>query len=369
MVERIGKQRHKDVCARKPADVFDELSDKHDIKVGRRQEADKGAQRIQHKAEHRDVSFAEFLCQRPDDEDADSHRDAAEHRHERLRHTVVISAQNVVAVIDQPDVFERHADRVNKEIGDQQQKILVAENRFELQNKGYFLLFLLADRFFGDPLFGKVVFDQRERQRDDRKDRHHEDPQIFVDAERRHDDHREDQRHDDAADHDGRDLIEDRQPASLRGVSRRKGHHQTVRHTVDRIGKGVEEVIGEQHPDRFEGVASVRHDKEQNARDREQRCGEQQPGSGFTLLGFRAVDDVAHDDVRHRVNSFGDQRKHGKEQSAADGRQVQNVRIVNVEVGREYSVEQQSPDRTEQITEPFFFSGDVFGVYMTVKDS
>ena len=229
------------------------------------------------------------------------------------------------------------------------------------------LFFFRAGLLLCHALFGKVIFKERQRQGKDGKNAHHEDPFGLIHAEHRHDYHRKDQCHDDAAHHNGGNLIEYRKSSSLDCVSCRKRAHQVVRHIVYSICKRIEQIIGKHDPDDLNRLARVRNGEKQNSSQRNERSREKQPRARLALLCFRAVDDIAHNDICDCVYNFGDKREHNKKRTAPDGCQLQNIGIIDVQIGCKHGVEQECAAGTEQIPEPFFFACDILRVYAAVK--
>ena len=90
VIQTIRKQRHKDVCAGQTADVFDELPDQHDHKIGREQPTDQRTGCHQQHADHRYVPFAELLGEWPHGKDTDAHRNSADHGNQHLRDAVFV---------------------------------------------------------------------------------------------------------------------------------------------------------------------------------------------------------------------------------------------------------------------------------------
>ena len=77
--------------------------------------------------------------------------------------------------------------------------------------------------------------------------------------------------------------------------------------------------------------------------------------------------DIAHNDVRDCVYNFGDKREHNKKRTAPDGGQLQNIGIVDIQIGCKHGVEQKRAAGTEQIPEPFFFACDILRMDPAVK--
>ena len=67
-----------------------------------------------------------------------------------------------------------------------------------------------------------------------------------------------------------------------------------------------------------------------------------------------AVNDIAHHHIGDGINDFGNNGENDKERAAPKGSQLQNIRIVDIQIGSQHSIEQQRPRRSQEITEPFF---------------
>lgn len=133
-----------------------------------------------------------------------------------------------------------------------------------------------------------------------------------------------------------------------------QGDHQVVAHVEDGVGEGIKEVIADHDPDGLDRLGAAGHGKEQNARDGQQRGGQQQPGPGLARFRAGPVDDVAHDYVGHGVDDFGHDGEHHQKSAAPKPRELENVRVVNVQVGGQHGVQQQRPGGAQQVAQPFF---------------
>ena len=164
-------------------------------------------------------------------------------------------------------------------------------------------------------------------------------------------------------------LVEDAEPAALYGVAGGKGHHQAVRHVEDGVAEGIEQVVGEDDPNELKRQIIFRDQKQQDPRDGEQGGAEHNPGSGLPLGGMGAVDDDAHQYVCDRVDDFGNNREKEQEHASPNPIELQNVGVIDVEVGREDRVEEQRSRGAEQISDPFLGRGDVFALHPRGEDS
>ena len=78
--------------SRGAADVFDKLAYKNNCHICREYPAYCAAERIENEAGGGKVSFAEFLCKRPDRKNTYSHRNTADNGNQHLRFAVVVGA-------------------------------------------------------------------------------------------------------------------------------------------------------------------------------------------------------------------------------------------------------------------------------------
>ena len=353
MVQHVCEQSHEHIGTGQAAHVLDELAHQHRHHAVREHPADGAAEGIQDKARQSHVPLAEFFGQRPHGKNADAHGDAADGGYHRLGDAVVVSTQHVVAEIRQADVFDAAAGGVDEEVGIDQEHVFVCEDRLELRCKGNDPA-AVGLRFLRDPLFGEVVFQQRQRQSQDGQHAHEKNPLALVHAEHGHDDHGEHQCYQNAAHHDGGDLIEHRETAPLSGIPNGQRHHQVVAHVENGVGKGIEQIVGDHDPDDLHGLGRTGHRKEQDAGDCQQRRTQQQPGSRFALRGAGAVNDIPHDDVGDGIDDFGDDGKDDQERPAPDRGQLEHICVVHVQISRQHCVQQQRTGRTEEIPQPLF---------------
>ena len=165
MVQYIGKQCHEHIGAGQAADVLDELTHQHDGHIRGERPADRAADGIEDKARQRHILLSELLGQRSYGKDTDAHGNAADDRDHRLRHAVIVSAENIVAEIDQTQILNGRAKCIDQEIGIDDQHVLIRENRTELPCKRYRLFCACIPFFKGNALLGEVVFQQCQRQR------------------------------------------------------------------------------------------------------------------------------------------------------------------------------------------------------------
>ena len=142
-----------------------------------------------------------------------------------------------------------------------------------------------------------------------------------------------------------------------------------MRHIVDGIRKRIVQVIGEHDPDDLNRFTGVRDGEKQNTRQRNERSRQKQPRARLALLGLRAVDDIAHYDIRDCVYNFRYQRKHHEKRAAPDGGQLQNIGIIDVQIGRKHGIEQKRATGAQQVSEPFFFPGNTLRMDPAVKPS
>ena len=207
MIQYIRKQRHKYIGAWQTADILNKLPDEHNNHVGGEQPAHRAADSVQNKSHQGYIPLAEFFCQRPHGKNADAHGNAADHRNQGLGNAVVVGTKHIVAEIDEAQIFDAGAEGVDQEIGIDDEHIAIRENRLELSPEwnGSFFCALIFQR---DPLLGEEVFQQGQRQRQNRQHAHQDDPLALVCADGRHDDHGEYQRHQNTAHHDGGNLVE-----------------------------------------------------------------------------------------------------------------------------------------------------------------
>lgn len=119
--------------------------------------ADRAADGIEDKARQRHILLSELLGQRSYGKDTDAHGNAADDRDHRLRHAVIVSAENIVAEIDQTQILNGRAKCIDQEIGIDDQHVLIRENRTELPCKRYRLFCACIPFFKGNALLGEVV--------------------------------------------------------------------------------------------------------------------------------------------------------------------------------------------------------------------
>ena len=219
MIERVRKQCHKDIGAGKSADILDKLSDENDIEIGRSDPTYSTAKRIEKESDNRDIFLAEFLCKRPDGENSDPHRDSAKDRDERLRDSVRIRSEHIIAVVRKRHVLELAGDRIEQEIAEQNQHELIRKHCFELQTEGNLFLIRLRS-FLRKALLGKVVLDKNKRKREAGEYAHTDDPKRLARSEGRNDEHREHQSNDNPAHHDRTDVVEYCKHTALRSIAR-----------------------------------------------------------------------------------------------------------------------------------------------------
>ena len=270
VIQPVGKKRHKNVSAWEPSDVLYKLPDKNNRHIRRHGPADGTSDRIENESRKRHVPLAELLCQRPHGKDADAHGNAADNRDHRLRHTVVICAEDIIAIINKTDIFQRCTEGIDEEIDKHENHVFVGQHYFQLRQKRQ-LFFFRAGLLLRYALFGKVIFKKRQRQGKDGKNAHHDYPFGLVHAKHGHDRHWENQRHDDAAHHNGGNLIEHRKTAALNRVARGERAHQVVRHIVNRVCQRIKQVVGQHDPDDLNRFARVRNGEKKNSRQRNER--------------------------------------------------------------------------------------------------
>lgn len=140
-------------------------SHSNDGHIRRERPADRAADGIEDKARQRHIPLSELLGQRSYGKDTDAHGNAADDRDHRLRHAVIVSAENIVAEIDQTQILNGSAQCIDQEIGIDDQHVLIRENRTELSCKRYRLFCACIPFFKGNALLGEVVFQQCQRQR------------------------------------------------------------------------------------------------------------------------------------------------------------------------------------------------------------
>ena len=107
VVEGVREEGHEDIGARETPDVLDELPAEEEGEIGRDEAADEAADGVDEEADDRHVLLPEALGQRPDGEDADAHRDAADDGDKGLGDPVVVGSEDVVAEIREGSVLER----------------------------------------------------------------------------------------------------------------------------------------------------------------------------------------------------------------------------------------------------------------------
>ena len=362
MVENVREQRLEDVRARQTADILDKLSRKDDRVALRIQKADERPDAVEHKAGGRHISLAELLCERPHREDADSHRNSANDRHEHLRASVVVAAEHIVAEIDERNILHACAEVVDQEIQHDHDPEPVVNDGADLLPHGDPLLRLIPV-LLRDPLLREIVLHQRERQGERGNKAHHHNPFALIDADCRQHEHREEQRNDNARDHRGRDIRKDGELAALLRDSRRERHHEVVTHVVDRIGKGPEQVVGNENPDRLRVYIHFRHRKGQDSRHSKERRADKQPRSRLALPRVCPLDNLSHDDIRARIQNLAADREDREKHAAPDRRQMKNIRIKDIEICGEHRVQKKRARRTDEIAQPFFFP-----CYISVPD-
>ena len=140
-----------------------------------------------------------------------------------------------------------------------------------------------------------------------------------------------------------------------------------MRHIVNRVRQRIKQVVGQHNPDYLYRLAGVWDGEKQNSRQRNERSRQKQPRARLALLGLGAVDDITHNDICDCVYNFGDKREHDEKRTAPDGGQLQNIGVIDVQIGCKHGVEQKRAAGTEQVAEPFFFACDVLRVYAAVK--
>ena len=124
-------------------------------------------------------------------------------------------------------------------------------------------------------------------------------------------------------------------------------------HIKDGVRKGIEKIVGNHDPYNLYTLACLRYGKQQHTCNRNERRGKQKPRSRLSLLCPGAVNDITHHDIGDSINDLGHNRKYGEEYTSPDVRQIQNVGIVNVQIGSEHGVEKQCSSRADQVSEPF----------------
>ena len=67
-----------------------------------------------------------------------------------------------------------------------------------------------------------------------------------------------------------------------------------------------------------------------------------------------AVDDIAHDYIGDGIDDLGDDGEDHQKCAAPNMGQLQNIRIVDIQIGGKHGVEQQCAGRAQQIPQPFF---------------
>ena len=130
-------------------------------------------------------------------------------------------------------------------------------------------------------------------------------------------------------------------------------------HIEDGVRKGVEQIVADHDPDHLHGLAAAGHGKQQNTRDRQQRRRKQQPRPGLACRGVGAVDDIAHDHVGDGIDDLGNDGEDHQKRPAPDMGQLQNIRVVDVEISSQHGVEQQRSRRAQKIAQPLFFGADI----------
>ena len=123
-------------------------------------------------------------------------------------------------------------------------------------------------------------------------------------------------------------------------------------HIKNGICEGIKQVIADHDPDRLQGLRALGHGKEQDARNGQQRRGQQQPRTGLALFCMRAINKIAHDYVRDRVDNLGHDGKYDQKCAAPESGQLQYICIIDVQVRRQHSIEQQRTRRANQIPQP-----------------
>ena len=358
MIQNIREEGHEHIGTGQAADVLDELANQHHHHIGREQPADDAAQGIEDEAHGRHVPLSELLGQGPHGEDADAHGDASDDRQKGLGDAVIIGAQHIIAEIRQADILDGAAQGIDQEVHIDDRHVLITKHRLQLLQEGDMLRILLLT-LQGDALLGEEILHQGQGQRDHGKDAHGGDPFALIHAQHRHDHHGEYQSHQDAAHHDRRDLVEHGKAATVGGVAGGQGHHQIMAHVENGIGKGIEEVIRQHDPDDLDHLGGLRHREEQDAGDRHQRRGQQEPGTGLALPGPGAVDDLAHDHIGDGIDDLGHDGEDHQEGAAPKAAKLQDVRIVDVQICGQHRVQQQRAGRSQQIAKPTFFTADL----------
>ena len=157
------------------------------------------------------------------------------------------------------------------------------------------------------------------------------------------------------------------QPAALGAVVCGERNHEAVAHIKYCVGQRVEEVIAHHDPDGLHAGRGLRHGKEQYARHRHHGRAQKQPGPRLALFGARAVDDIAHDYVRHGVQHLADDGEYHEEGPAPEPREIQYVGVVDVQIRRQHRVQEQRAGRPEQIAEPLFLPAHILRAYAALK--
>jgi len=92
VIENISQQGHEDIGTGQAAEVLDELPSQNHIEVRRGEPADATAERIEQEAIERDVPLPHLLGERPNEEDANAHRQTANHRDQHLGGAIGVGA-------------------------------------------------------------------------------------------------------------------------------------------------------------------------------------------------------------------------------------------------------------------------------------
>ena len=73
------------------------------------------------------------------------------------------------------------------------------------------------------------------------------------------------------------------------------------------------------------------------------------------------VNDLTHDHIGDGINELGDDGKNNQKCTAPEATQLQNIRIVDVQVSSKYRIQKQGTGRAQQVTQPFFSTANLIG--------
>ena len=67
-----------------------------------------------------------------------------------------------------------------------------------------------------------------------------------------------------------------------------------------------------------------------------------------------AVNDVAHDHIGNGIDDFGNDGEYHQKCTAPKTGELQDIRIIDIQIGRQHRIQQQCAGRAKKISQPFF---------------